>query len=113
MGHLDVWVPGLSEAPLDAAREFHERTVADVRKAFERYVSVTIVFPLADHTHRAWRLAAVQELAREGAPVRVNAIAGDDENDRAAIEEVLDFLRGASGMTGQLLVTDGKPGKTR
>ena len=113
MEHLEVWVPGLPEAPLDAAREFHERTVADVRKAFERYASVTIVFPLADHTHRAWRLAAVRELAREGAPVRVNAIAGDDENDRDAIEGVLDFLRGTPGMTGQLLVADGKSGRTR
>lgn len=113
MGHLEVWVPGLPEAPLDAAREFHEQTVADVRKAFAKYASVTIVLPHADHPHRAWRLAAVQELAREGAPVRVNAIAGDSENDRAAIEEVLEFLRGSPGVTGQLLVADGKSTRIR
>ena len=113
MGHLEIWVPGLPEAPLDAAREFHEHTVADVREAFERYESGAIVFPLADHTHDSWRLAAVRELAREGAPVRVNAIAGDDEADHDAINEALDFLRRAPGVTGQLLAVDGKPAENR
>jgi hypothetical protein len=62
--------------------------------------SITIVFPSADHTHRAWRLAAVQELAREVAPMRLNAIAGDDE---AAVREACAYLQEAGGVTGQLL----------
>jgi hypothetical protein len=40
---------------------------------------LTVVFPPADHSHRGWRLAAVQELAREFAPRRVNAVVCGDE----------------------------------
>ncbi len=65
---------------------------------------VVIVFPPADHTHRAWRLAAVQGLARDHAPLRVNALASDDP---AAIESALHYLEQAEGLTGQYLTLDG------
>ncbi len=65
---------------------------------------VTIIFPPADHTHRGWRLAAVQSLARDLAPVRVNAVASNDE---AAIQSALAYLAAAPGLTGQCLPLDG------
>ena len=64
---------------------------------------LTLIFPPADHTQRAWRLAAVQSLAREYAPIRVNALASDSE---AAIAAALAFLESAEGVTGQLLELD-------
>ena len=59
-----------------------------------------LVFAPADHTHRGWRLAAVQELARAAAPLRVNGVAGDDD---AAIAAADRLPRRAPGVTGQLL----------
>jgi len=69
---------------------------------------LVVVFTSAPFDRRPWRLAAVQDLARVAAPVRVNAIAGDDE---AAIAETLAFLEAAPGVTGQLLAVDGKSGE--
>ena len=63
-----------------------------------------LIFPPADHTHRAWRLAAVQSLARQLVPLRVNAVASDDE---AAIAEAAAYLAAAPGLTGQYLPLDG------
>ena len=62
-----------------------------------------LIFPSADHTHRSWRLAAVQSLAREYAPVRVNAVSSDSET---AIAAALAYLERAEGVTGQLLQLD-------
>jgi hypothetical protein len=102
--HADIHVPALPEAPLDAAQWFYEHVVPTLRPPAQpesaAECSITIVFAHADRTHRAWRLAAVQDLAREVAPVRLNAIAGDDH---AAIDEALAYLRDARGVTGQLL----------
>ena len=63
-----------------------------------------IVFPPADHTHRGWRLAAVQELARKYAPRRINAVASADQ---AATTAAAEYLAHAPGVTGQLLQLDG------
>ena len=64
---------------------------------------LTLIFPPADHTHRGWRLAVVQSLAREYAPVRVNAVTSDSE---PAIAAALAYLGTAEGVTGQLLQLD-------
>jgi hypothetical protein len=64
---------------------------------------LVLVFPPADHTHSAWRLAAVESLAREQAPRRVNAVASADE---AAIAAALAYLVKAEGVTGQYLPLD-------
>ena len=64
---------------------------------------LVLIFPPADHTHRAWRLAAVQGLARELAPRRVNALASANE---AAIAAALAYLERAPGLTGQYLPLD-------
>jgi hypothetical protein len=66
------------------------------------------VFPSAPYDHRGWRLAAVQDLAREAAPIRVNGVAGDDD---AAIAAALHWLAAAPGITGQLLAVDGNSGE--
>ena len=62
-----------------------------------------LIFPPAVHTHRAWRLAAIQSLAREYAPIRVNALTSDSE---AAIAGTCAYLERAEGVTGQLLELD-------
>jgi len=64
---------------------------------------LTLIFPAADHRHTGWRLAAVQSLAREYTPARINAIASDDE---AAISAALAYLEAADGVTGQYLPLD-------
>ena len=102
MEHLEMWVPGLPDAPLDAACSFLEHSVPTIRQMLEAHAelaSIEIVLSHADHAHRAWRLAVVQELAREAAPVRVNAIVGEHES---FIKETQAYLREAPGVTGQL-----------
>ena len=65
--------------------------------------ALVLIFLPADHTHRGWRLAAVQALAREYAPFRVNAIASGSE---PAIASARAYLERAQGFTGQYLPLD-------
>jgi len=95
-------VTGLSSDALTAAAEFHAEWLARAR-ALAGTTDLTLVFAPADHTHTGWRLGALQGLAREAVPQRVNAIASDDS---AAIAAALDFLTGAAGVTGQYLPLD-------
>jgi hypothetical protein len=88
----------LPNAALAAAAEFYAQLSAP--RVGEDMV---IVFTPADHTHRAWRLAAVQELARQHAPARVNGLASNSE---PAIAAALAYLAAAPGVTGQLLELD-------
>jgi hypothetical protein len=62
-----------------------------------------MVFPVAAYDHRGWRLAAVQDLAREAAPRRVNGVVGNQER---AVATTLDWLAQAPGITGQLLAVE-------
>jgi hypothetical protein len=87
----------LPEAALAAAAEFHARVLPGISPSTSGE-DLLLVFLPADHTHRAWRRAAVQALAREHAPNRVNAVASDDE---AAIAAARDYLSHAPGVTGQ------------
>ncbi|GAA4774547.1 Rossmann fold domain-containing protein [Novosphingobium ginsenosidimutans] len=95
-----VRIAGLPDDPLEAAAAFHVEQVAPVRAAT---TDLLLVFPAADHTHRGWRLAAVQMLARAKAPLRVNAVAGGSEASVAAAAE---YLARAPGLTGQLISLD-------
>ena len=97
-----VRIADLPDDPLAAAAAFHERYLPRLRG---RTDDLLLVFPPADHGHRGWRLAAVQGLARQAVPGRVNALAGDDA---AAIASARTFLAGAPGLTGQLLALDGR-----
>jgi hypothetical protein len=79
---------------LAAAAQFHEGILPNIPADGD----LVLLFQPADHTHRAWRLAAVQGLARARAPGRVNGLAGADE---AAISAARDYLENAPGVTGQ------------
>jgi hypothetical protein len=102
-------VAGLPEKALAAAAEFHLEILPKLSEMLSLTTSpegaglLVVIFPSADHSHRAWRLAAVQALAREFAPVRVNALASDRE---PAIAAALAYLETAEGVTGQLLELD-------
>jgi hypothetical protein len=96
-----VRVGPLPDGALEAAAEFHGRVVAMV--PLRSGEDIVLVFPPAPYDHRAWRLAAVQDLARAAAPDRVNGIVGDDET---AIAEALAYLESAPGVTGQLLAVE-------
>jgi hypothetical protein len=94
----------LPEEALAAAAQFHAEVLPRVEEELATGQDLTLVFTPADHTHRGWRLAAVQQLARRHAPVRINVLAGDDD---AAIEAAIRYLAEAPGITGQLLPLDG------
>jgi|SRR5579863_3466878 len=83
---------------LSAAAQFYAEVLPRITPGNESML--TLVFRPADHTHRAWRLAAVQDLARRLAPIRVNAVASADESAIAAADR---YLAKAPGVTGQYL----------
>jgi hypothetical protein len=87
----------LPDEPLHAAARFHADILPHIAPMTP---GLTLVFAPADHTHRAWRLAAVQGLARRWAPIRVNAVASADEG---AILAANTYLDEAPGVTGQYL----------
>lgn len=103
----------LPEAPLDAAAHFVAEHMPFIRALLrgeedipgfsESLDALALVFPAEGKDHHGWRLALVQELAREAAPLRVNGVEGDDPE---AIDAVTDWLAQAPGITGQLLATD-------
>lgn len=95
-----VRIAGLPDDPLEAAAEFHARHVPELRATTE---DLLVAFPAADHTHRGWRLAAVQMIARAKAPLRINAVSGGSEEAIAAAAE---YLARAPGLTGQLISLD-------
>ena len=67
--------------------------------------SIVVVFGYGGHEHRDWQLAAMQTLAREVAPKRINGIVGGDSEPETldTIDEVAAWLAAAPGITGQLL----------
>ncbi|HVR91360.1 MAG TPA: hypothetical protein VHG29_09745 [Novosphingobium sp.] len=103
-------IEGLPEDALAAAAEFHAEWLGRATAALEASApplageGLVIILSPADHTHRGWRLAAVQSLARQFAPHRVNAVASGDD---AAIRAAIAYLECAKGVTGQYLALDG------
>ena len=92
-------IEGLPQGALDAAGAFHAQWAPKVRELLATS-DLVLVFAASAYDHRAWRLAALQDLARAAAPRRVNGIAG---GDRRAIAEAIGWLATAPGITGQLL----------
>ena len=90
---------GLPAGALAAAAEFHARVLPQLPAEGD----LLIRFDAADHTHRGWRLAAVQMLARSLAPCRVNAVASASDDAIRAAER---YLGEAPGLTGQYLPLD-------
>ena len=95
-----VRIAGLPDDPLEAAAAFHSQHVAGMRAATS---DLLLVFPATDHTHRGWRLAAVQMLARAKAPLRVNAVVG---GSAVSVVAAAEYLARAPGLTGQLISLD-------
>ena len=94
----------LPELPSAAAADFHRTVMPQAAEMLSGEAQcLTLLFVPSDHTHRAWRLAAVQALAREHAPARVNAVAGEGD---AAVSAALAWLEAAEGVTGQYLPLD-------
>ncbi|MGB3795403.1 MAG: Rossmann fold domain-containing protein [Alteraurantiacibacter sp.] len=93
-------------APLDAAAAFHARIMPEARRAAGN--DVIMLFDPADHTHETWRRAAVEELAREAAPCRVNGAVGGSSD---GVKSLCDYLDNAPGVTGQMFAVDSNPRK--
>lgn len=99
-------ITGLPAAPSAAAAVFHADWLGQASALLVPSSTVedlVLLFPPTDHTHAAWRLAAVQSLAREHAPLRINGVESDNE---AGIAAALAYLAAAEGVTGQLLRLD-------
>ena len=97
-------VARLPAEALAAAAQFHAEVVPEAHLLLDaRPDCLTLVFAPDSHAHRGWRLAAIQSLAREYAPARVNALVTESEHALAA---ALKFLEAAPGVTGQLLELD-------
>lgn len=90
----------LPDNALDAASEFTLHWLPRIRESIESKQSLVIIVPAAASDHTDWRRAAVRDLARAYAPVRVNMISGGIAEAQAA---TLNYLDGAGGVTGQYL----------
>lgn len=92
----------LPDGAIDAAGAFMAFHLEAARRilADPDTSALAIVLPPAPHDHRDWRLALARDLAREGAPRRVNVLAGTPGPAR---EATLRFLADAPGVTGQYL----------
>ena len=99
---LVIALDDLPMGAVAAAADFHACALPELRETVARGVveMLVLLFAPADYTHDGWRAAAVAGLAREWAPMRVNALAGGDAEARTA---ALVWLTGAPGVTGQVL----------
>lgn len=95
-------IEDLPGGPLAAAVAFHAQWLAQA-EAMLADGDLVLVMPLAGHKHRAWRLAAVQGLARAYAPARANLVECDEP---AGIAAACAFLAASPGITGQILRLD-------
>ena len=89
----------LPEEPLAASAQFHAELLPKIYDAGAGE-DLVLVFAPAGHTHRGWRLAVVQELARAAAPRRVNAVESDD---RAGIAAATAYLAAAHPLPPETL----------
>jgi hypothetical protein len=108
MGQVVLQLSYLPDEPLEAAAHFYAEEIPLVRKVLEHEATetgeavdaLTIVFPVAGKPHQGWQLAAIQSLARELAPLRVNGLTGGGAD---TIDQTTEWLASAPGVTGQLL----------
>lgn len=107
MAAARVAIEHLADAPLEAAADFYARYIPRLRE-LAQVEDVLAIFSPAGHAHKGWRLAAMQELAREAAPRRVNGIEGTDAD---AIAATADYCDRAPGITGHLLRVGAIAGK--
>lgn len=100
----------LPDMALDATAAFHETLVPQARALLMQGRDVVVLFAAADITHDDWRLAAIRQLAREGAPARVNGVVV--AADQAATQEAIRFAQSSPGITGQILKVDSNSAKS-
>jgi hypothetical protein len=108
MAQVVLQLSYLPDEPLEAAAHFYAEEIPSAHKLLkyeadlrgEAVDALTIVFPTDGKPHHGWQLAAVQSLARELAPVRVNGLTG---GGAATIAQTAEWLADAPGVTGQLL----------
>lgn len=102
--HLGPFPAGAGEA----AAAFYRRDMALIGvELVQAPACLTLVLRPADVDHSAWRRAALADLARAHAPVRINAVVGDDP---AALDAVCAWLERSPGITGQTFGVDGHGG---
>lgn len=102
--HLGPFPVGAGEA----AAAFYRRDMAVIgAELVKTPASLTLVLRPADADHHGWRRAAVADLARAHAPVRINAVVGDDP---AALDAVCAWIERSPGITGQTFGVDGHGG---
>lgn len=104
MAQAVVRIETLPDGAIEAAAQFYADYLTQVLAALTQPLdSLVVQLPPAGQEHLGWRRAAVQNLARAHAPVRVNFVSGADlaETDRACA-----WIEGAPGVTGQLFALD-------
>ncbi|MDN3645829.1 hypothetical protein QWY75_06390 [Pontixanthobacter aestiaquae] len=90
----------LPGAALDAAQAIASDWLPAIRDHLSKGEHLVVLLPQASYDHDDWRRAMVRDLARAYAPTRVNFITeGSDE----AVEESVEYLSKANGVTGQYL----------
>ncbi len=95
----------LPQAALDASTAFHAHHLPEITRLIAGQPDLLVViFPPAPYDHRAWRRAAIADLARAHAPVRVVGLAAGEAD---AMAHTLTYLDAAPGVTGQMLAVDG------
>lgn len=95
-------VTDLPEGGVEASTAFVREHLAKARTHIGtgETESLAIVLPVAEDSHRDWRLALARDLARAHAPARVNVVAGVDGD---ALTGILGYLESAKGVTGHYL----------
>ena len=93
-------IGALPEAALEASAVFYAQHLPAIAlQARESAGSLVVIFPAAAYDHRTWRRAAIADLARAYAPVRIIGLAEGTSSEEARI---LDYLARAPGVTGQM-----------
>ncbi|MXO89732.1 Rossmann fold domain-containing protein [Pontixanthobacter aquaemixtae] len=90
----------LPDTALEAAAGFTAQHLPAIREHLGRGEDLVVVLPQAGYDHADWRRAAVRDLARAYAPVRVNFITAAAQN---AVDASVEYLAEAPGVTGQYL----------
>ena len=102
-------IANLPASATQAAKAYYAAWADKVEQAvLEAGGCLTLRFDPAARDHQAWRRAAVADLARGHAPIRINAVAGPQG---PAFDQVVVWLENAPGITGQLLAVDSQRSK--
>ena len=95
-------IEDLPNAPIEAAQTYFAKWHGDTLQLLGEKDTATLVI-LLDHAgpdHDSWRRTLAQDLARQFAPKRCNVVGSTDPE---AAKELLSYLEGAHGVTGQYL----------